>query len=104
MIIFNTTFHLDDDIHDEGLIFLKETYVLAAVNSGFLFEPRLCLIHRQHEESGHSYSLQFKVKNIDTLNLWQSIQGQHLNNKMNEQFRNKMVGFTTILEEIELDD
>lgn len=102
MIIFNTTFHVEDDICEDYLQFMKDVYVVQASNSGFLHEPRFARIHSQHEESGTSYSLQFKVKNVDTLNHWYSTEGQELQKKLTERFENKALGFVTLLEEIEL--
>lgn len=100
MIIFNTTFHVGDDVHDDCLLFFRNTYIPQAVNSGFLFDPRLALIHAQHEENGVSYSLQFKVKNVETLNHWLASDGQKLQTMLAEQFGNKVLGFITLLEEI----
>ncbi|MFT3993874.1 MAG: DUF4286 family protein [Dysgonomonas sp.] len=102
MIIFNTTFHLEDDILDDCLLFLKNIYIPQAINSGFLHSPRLALIHAQHEESGTSYSLQFGVKNTDTLNHWLSTEGQALQKELTARFGNKALGFITLLEEIDL--
>lgn len=102
MIIFNTTFLVEDDILDNYIRFMKETYIATASDSGFLHEPRFCLIHSQHEESGSSYSLQFRVKNVDTLNHWFATEGQALQTELTARFGNKALGFVTILEEIEL--
>lgn len=102
MIIFNTTFHIEDDVETACVNYLRNTYIIKAVNSGFLFEPRLALIHAQHEESGTSYSLQFKVKNIDTLDYWLSAEGKQLQQELVDKFGNRVVGFITLLEEIDL--
>lgn len=102
MIIFNTTFHVEDDVLNDYLSFMKETYIPSAASSGFLHQPRLCRIHAQHEESGSSYSLQFHVKNVDTLNHWFAAQGQALQNELTARFGNRALGFVTLLEEIEL--
>ena len=102
MIIFNTTFHADDDVKDQFLQYLKENYIPTASSSGFLFAPRLSLIHRQHEEGGVSYSLQFSIKNVDTLNHWLSTSGAELQQELTKSFGNKVMGFITLLEEIEL--
>ncbi|NDV69225.1 DUF4286 family protein [Dysgonomonas sp. 25] len=102
MIIFNTTFHLEDEIHDEGLAFLRQTYIPSAAGSGFLLQPRLARIHRQHEEGGVSYSLQFHVKNVDVLNHWLTTDGHALQQQLAQRFGNKMLGFVTVLEEISL--
>jgi hypothetical protein len=102
MIIFNTTFHVEDEVCDDYIRFIKETYVIRAVNSGFLHEPRFARIHAQHEESGTSYSLQFKVKNVDTLNHWYATEGEILQKELTARFGNKALGFVTLLEEISL--
>ncbi len=102
MIIFNTTFHVEDDVLNDYIGFMKETYIVKATGSGFLHEPRFARIHAQHEESGSSYSLQFKVKNVDTLNHWFSTEGQILQDELTTRFGDKAVGFVTLLEEIEL--
>lgn len=102
MIIFNTTFHVEDELCDDYIRFIKETYVIRAVNSGFLHEPRFARIHAQHEESGTSYSLQFKVKNVDTLNHWYATEGEALQKELTARFGNKALGFVTLLEEISL--
>lgn len=102
MIIFNTTFHAEDDVLDDYITFMKEVYIPRAAGSGFLHEPRFARIHSQHEESGSSYSLQFMVKNVDTLNHWFAMEGQTLQEEMTARFGNKALGFVTLLEEIEL--
>ncbi len=102
MIIFNTTFHVEDDVCSNYIAFMKEIYIARASTSGFLHEPRFARIQPQHEESGSSYSLQFRVKNVDTLNHWFSTEGQILQEELTARFGNKALGFVTLLEEIEL--
>ena len=100
MLIFNTTFHADDAVHDAYLCFMREEYIPQSMNSGFLLEPRFARIHAQHEQNGTSYSLQFKVKNIETLNLWLSSGGNNLTQIIVSKFGNKVAGFVTVMEEV----
>lgn len=102
MIIFNTTFHLEDEIHDECLTYLKKEYIPQAITNSLLHDPRLALIHAQHEESGVSYSLQFRTKNVESLEVWMEGIGQELQKDMNARFGTKACGFITLLEEVEL--
>ncbi len=102
MIIFNTTFHLEDEIHDECLAYLRDEYIPQAIKDALLHDPRLALIHAQHEESGVSYSLQFRTKDVETLEVWMEGVGQELQKDMNARFGAKACGFMTLLEEIEL--
>lgn len=102
MLIFNTTLHLDDSVHDECLIFLKEIYIPQAISNGLLEQPSLARIDAQHEEHGISYAMQFKTENIDTLDKWAATTGEALSRKFNEKFGAKVAGFVTLLEEIPL--
>lgn len=102
MLIFNTTLHIEDAIHDECLIFLKTIYIPQALESGLLCQPALAKIERQHEESGVSYALQFKTLDIDTLNRWAGETGENLSVELNKRFGTKVGGFVTLLEEVSL--
>lgn len=102
MIIFNTTYHVEDSECENFINFLKNVYIPQSIAGGFLFHPRLALIHTQQQENGCSYSLQFHVKNTDTLNHWLSTEGQLLHDELTSLFNNKALGFITLLEELDL--
>lgn len=102
MLIFNTTYHVEDNSCPDYVDFMKTIYIPQASDSGFLHEPRFSKIHAQHEQTGVSYSLQFRVKNMDTLNYWFSGEGDRLNKLLLSRFGNQVAGFVTIMEEIGL--
>lgn len=102
MLIFNTTFHTEEDVHEVYIDFMKQVYIPQAVVSGFLTHPCFARIHPQHEQNGISYSLQFKVKNSDTLDYWMTRDGALLQQTLNQKFGNKVVGFITIMEQIDI--
>lgn len=101
MIVYNTTFHIDSGILEEGLTFLKEVYLPRATESGFLHNPLLRRVLNTAEDDGVSFSVQFHVKNADTLNFWLESYGNALHKELVDRFGRKMAGFTTLLEEIE---
>ncbi len=101
MIIFNTTYHVDQEVHDEYIKYIREVFIPNALASGFLYEARLVRIVAQHNEPGTNYSLQFRVKNNDTLDLWLSMAGNQLNKDLVARFGNKVAGFVTLLEEVD---
>ena len=63
MIVYNTTFHVENDIQDEGLDYLKKQYIPKAMESGFLQRPCLRRVMQAETEEGVSFSVQFHVKN-----------------------------------------
>ena len=79
MLIYNTTFQVDDAVHDNFLIWIKESYIPEVQKHGTLKAPRICRI-LSHRDEGSSYSLQWELKKI---------------------FKDKVVGFPTLMEIVE---
>lgn len=102
MIVYNTTFHIDKDIVEECLAYLKEHYIPKAAESGFLHTPRLMRVMNTEEDEGLCFSVQFHVKNVDTLNYWLQKEGTVMHKALANRFGQKLAGFSTLLEEIDL--
>lgn len=102
MLIFNTTLHLDDSVHDECLEYIKKTYIPRSLEHNLLEQPSLSRIESRYEESGLSYALQFKAKDMDMLNKWAEVIGDTLQEELTARYGNKVTGFVTLLEEIPL--
>lgn len=102
MIVYNTTYHVDDEVQQAFINYIKNIHIKAVVDTQLLNNPRFSLIHAQHEESGASYSLQFDVDNLEILENWFIKHGQSLQANLNNKFGSKVCGFMTLLEEIKL--
>ena len=90
MLIYNTTFQVDDDVHDNFLIWIKESYIPEVQKHGALKTPRICRI-LSHREEGSAYSL----------HRWHLEQGVRLNDELTKIFKDKVIGFPTLMEVIE---
>jgi hypothetical protein len=101
MIVYNTTFHVEDEILAESINYLKSEYIPFAVRSGLLIQPVLLRV-LQDAEAGTGLCVQFRVQDQDTLHNWVRQDGMELQRKLAERFGNKMPGFSTLLEEINL--
>lgn len=101
MIIYNTTFHIDKSVRDEGLDYLRKIYMPQALASGFLRDPNLRRVLATDDAEGENYCVQFRVKNVDTLNYWMEKEGRALHEALVRRFGEKMVGFSTLLEELD---
>lgn len=101
MIVYNTTFHIEKDVLDESLDYLKKQYIPKAVESGFLQRPCLRRVMHTEPEDGASFSVQFHVKNVDTLNFWLQNEGNSIHKALVDRFGHKIAGFSTLLEEID---
>lgn len=102
MVTINTTFHVEDKIEVDFIEYMKNTYIAEAMTDKQLTNARLCKIHAKESEGGQSYSMQFTFNNLDDLDNWDKNKGQKLNEALVVLFKDKIVGFSTLLEEIEL--
>lgn len=100
MLIYNTTFQVDDDIHEHFIIWIKESYIPQVESHGTLNAPRICRV-LSHREEGFSYSLQWEVESSSLLHRWHMEQGVKLNEELTKIFANKVIGFPTLMEVIE---
>jgi hypothetical protein len=99
MLIYNTTFHTEDDVHDNFLIWLRESYIPGVEKYGVLKSPRLCRLLNYHDE-GVAYALQWEVENSACLHRWHMDQGLEFNRELEKIFKDKVIGFSTLMEVI----
>lgn len=97
MLVYNITFHTEDEVHDHFLIWLKESYIPETEAHGVLSSPRLCRI-LSHRDEGTAYSLQWEVDDSASLHRWHMEKGAKFNEELAKMFKNKVVGFPTLME------
>lgn len=102
MVVYNTTFHIHKDIVDECLEYLKNSYIPKASESGILYSPYLRRVLDSRNEEGESFSVQFHTRDIDSLNEWVRKEGGALQQDLIGRYKEKIAGFSTLLEDIEL--
>lgn len=100
MLLYNTTYHVEEEVEKNFLIWLNEAYIPEVEKEGILHSPRLCRILSHREEGSSSYSLQWEVENSAQLHRWHLQQGVKLNEQMLAVFKDKVVGIPTLMEVI----
>lgn len=100
MLIYNITYQVDDEIHDQFLVWVKECLIPEVEKKGVLKSPRICRV-LSHRDEGSCYSLQWEVENSTVLHRWHLEQGVHLNEELGKIFKQKVVGFPTLMEVVE---
>lgn len=100
MLIYNTTYHVEDEVHDNFIIWIQECFIPEIGRDDVLKSPRLCRI-LSHQDSGYTYSLQWEVENSSILHRWHTEKGLKYNEEITNIFKDKVVGFPTLMEIIE---
>lgn len=101
MLIYNTTFQVDMDDAQNLVIYLHEKYIPEAMKSGVMKNARMCRILSHRDENSECFSVQMEVDDTAQLHKWYSSDGTRLNNEMMKLFKNRVVGFPTMMEVIE---
>lgn len=97
MLIYNTTYHVEEDQEKYFLIWLQEYYLPEIEKNGVLHTPRILRV-LSHREEGACFSVQFEVEDSACLHRWHREQGTKLNEELLKIFKDKVVGFPTLME------
>lgn len=100
MLIYNTTYHVEEGEDKNFLIWMQEHYLPEVEKSGILHAPRIARILSHIEEGSVCYSAQFEVENSAQLHRWHQAQGVELNGELLKIFKDKVIGFPTLMEVI----
>ena len=100
MLIYNTTFQVDINDARNFVIWLTEGYMPQVEQHGMLKNPRLTQILSHQESDSECFSLQWEVEDSAVLHRWHTDQGMKLNEEMMKVFKDKVVGFPTLMEVI----
>ncbi|MCC8188405.1 MAG: DUF4286 family protein [Bacteroides sp.] len=98
MLIYNTTYHVEAGLDRNFLIWMRECYIPEVEKQGMLHTPRLARLLSHQEEGNVSYALQWEVADSATLHRWHREQGVKLQEEMTGIFKDKVVGFPTLME------
>lgn len=106
MIVYNTTYHVDEADEQLFLNWIHEYYIPEVLKDGTLKNPRLLKVLGHHHddcEDGHciSYAVQLEAEDTAALHRWYHTQGVALNRELLLVFRQRVLGFPTMMEVIE---
>ncbi|HTL82601.1 MAG TPA: DUF4286 family protein [Bacteroidia bacterium] len=99
MILYNVTVNIDDSVHDEWLQWMKEKHIPDVVNTG-CFSSGTIFRLLVDEESGTSYSVQYRAPNRFSIDRYMKEFAAALQKEHKEKYEGKFVAFRTLLEEV----
>ena len=100
MLIYNTTYQIEIDDVRNFIIWLSESYIPEVEKTGMLHNPRLTQILSHKERDSECFSLQWEVEDTAVLHRWHMQQGMRLDEEMMKIFKDKVIGFPTLMEVI----
>lgn len=104
MLIYNVTYHASAAVYDNFVKWLCCEFVPRVKSGGMLHSPQLTRVMDGNTGAdGYSYALQFHVASVDVLKRWIETEGAKLSDEMTRCFGPDVVGFSTLLEKIDID-
>lgn len=100
MLIYNTTYHVEEGQEKYFQVWMQEYYLSEVQKDGTLCAPRIARILSHIEEGSVCYSVQFEVESSAMLHRWHQEQGVKLNEELLKTFKDKVIGFPTLMEVI----
>lgn len=100
MIIYNVTVNIDDSIHDEWLIWIKE-HIPQVLGTGKFDKATLTKVLVDEEMGGTTYSIQYRSYSREALEKYYQEDAERLRQEGLEKFADKMLAFRTELQIID---
>jgi hypothetical protein len=98
MIVYNITYMISHEVHDEWLTWMKEIHVPEMMATGLFERNQLLRILEVDETEGISFAVQFFVSNLDNYNNYISNYAPALRLKGTQKWTTQVLGFRTLME------
>lgn len=98
MLIYNVTINVDESVKDAWVTWMVKTHIPDVLATGKFLEATMTRVLVDEEMGGVTYSVQYKVKDRETLNLYYQNDAEQLRNDTIKRFGNSLVAFRTELE------
>ncbi len=99
MIVYNVTVKIDTEVHEEWLIWMKETHIPEVMKTGLFSEKSMFKV-LVDEADGITYSIQYKTTSWENLEEYQTKHAPTLQKTHVDKYQGKFVAFRTLLEEV----
>jgi len=101
MFIFNTTYLVSDEVHETWLDWVRNQHIPFMIDSTYFSHPQVARVITSDKQDGTSFSVQFHVKDLQTLKLWKKEYSSLFQENCTNQFGTEVIFFTTVLELVE---
>ncbi|MDO4497072.1 MAG: DUF4286 family protein [Bacteroidales bacterium] len=101
MLIYNTSFHVEEQVLQQFLCFVKDDYFPAITQGMYLQNPRLLHLMNNVGDNLYGYAVMAEVPgDIVALKKWRKETGDALISSLQQKFGTKVVSFSTTMKVI----
>ncbi len=103
MLIYNVTLHVENSVLPRWLEWMQTTHIPEVLATGKFLEATMTRILSEGEKGGTSYSVQYKVRDRQTLDRYYKEDADRLRKETAKHFGDAVLGFRTELEVITIE-
>lgn len=100
MIVYNVTVNIDNSVHQEWLIWMKQVHIPEVMKTGFFSENRMLKLIGDEDSGGHTYAIQYTCGSMNEYNSYKEKFAPTLQKVHADKYKDKFVAFRTLLEVI----
>ena len=100
MYIYNVTVSIENDVHDEWLVWMREKHIPDVMNTGCFVENKLVKVLNE-ENDGHTYSFQYTFKDMQDIEKYQKEFAAKMQADVKQKYEGKFAAFRTLLQIID---
>lgn len=101
MILYNVTIHVEPEIEQDWLIWMKNVHIPEVLQTGCFAEHKfLRLLNEAPEATGITYAVQYFTTGVDRLEQYLNEFAPELRQKQHDRYENRLIAFRTFLEEV----
>ncbi|KAB2815902.1 MAG: DUF4286 family protein [Bacteroidetes bacterium] len=97
MYIYNVTVNVDDSAINQWTTWMRETHIPDVLQTGLFLGATMSRLMVE-EESGTTFSIQYKLKDEESFRLYQEMYAPALQADHKKRFEEKTVAFRTMME------
>lgn len=97
MYIYNVTLNVEDEVLEDWLKWMKEVHIPDVLQTG-LFTGATFSRLMVEEELGTTYSIQYRLKDMESFQLYQEMYSPGLQAEHLKRYEGKTVAFRTVME------
>lgn len=103
MLIYNVTINVEESVNDAWVSWMVKTHIPDVLATGKFLEATMTRVLVDEEMGGVTYSIQYKVKDRKTLDLYYQNDAERLRNETIKRFGKSLVAFRTELEVVTIE-
>lgn len=97
-IAYNVTIKIEEDVHEDWIEWMQSSHIRDVMNTGKFESYRLMRLLGHDDQAGITYSIQYVCSDKKELAVYQENHAPQLQKEHAERYKDKFVGFRTIME------